>query len=441
MGVCVTLRGSEPARYLPAVVPRQRDLVFNVVVTGGLFGLMQSFVASLMHHSSARFRLVTNACTAASIEEMEQFAREHDDQIVEVLDVSPETMVGHGEALERVLARRDDGAWFCFVDADIKARGPWLEAFIELLDDVDVVSSGKEVWTDDNVVAEEHLGIGLGGRHFYHPNGFVYGCPHLGIYRRSSLDDTRERWGVGLGHRGDDLGAEATRRLDEAGHLYRMYDTAKVVNILMQLDGYTLVHEENPQLVHIGGLSHYLAPSEWDIRTGDGVEPGWTRTRGVEARAAVARYAAAVLRAATSNQDVPDVPSDVDPNLEERLQLVRVELVDMVARHHGATQAPGSDLTTVGRERLANDGPVSFLDHRSVGWVLADDPHELTSNVVEALLQIRVEPVRYRRCVASLGGGNEDLGAVARGAEPIGVPVGRPVGVHLAAFTRAAIGG
>ncbi len=144
----------------------ERDYVFNIVWTGDVFTSLRPFVASLVAQSAARFRFVVNYCTPSSIEAMTAYAELNPDRIIEVLDVTDDRMVGHGLALHRALEVRDDGEYFCFVDADIAASKPFVSDFSEILRNYDVLSSGAEVWTDDNVVPENHLGVGIGGRHF-----------------------------------------------------------------------------------------------------------------------------------------------------------------------------------------------------------------------------------------------------------------------------------
>ena len=87
----------------------------------------------------------------------------------------------------------------------------------------------------------------------------MFGSPHVALYRREALDDTRGRWGVSLASAGNDISDAARSRLEAVGRSFWVYDTAKIVNILMQADGHHLSHRENPNLVHIGGVSHYLA--------------------------------------------------------------------------------------------------------------------------------------------------------------------------------------
>lgn len=305
--------------------------VFNVVVTGGTFWHLRFFVCSLLHNSDARFRLVANACTPETFDLMEDYAAAHPDRVVEIFDFSP-TMVAHGLALDAVRRARDDGDLFCFVDPDIKARAPFVPGFLDVLRDHSAVTSGREVWTDENVVPTDHLGLGLGGRHFFHPDGFVYGCPHLGMYRRSDLEETCARWNVGFASAGPDLSDEARQHIDAAGHLYKVYDTGKIVNILLQLDGGSLRHVDPDDLLHIGGMSHFLAPKE-GAKSGEIETPHWAAYQGMEPRLVVARYTAALLRSCVERTPAPDFPSGLEPAMEQRLLLVRDEVIDMVERY------------------------------------------------------------------------------------------------------------
>jgi hypothetical protein len=248
-----------------------------------------------------------------------------------VFEASSTAMVGHGIALEAVLRDRDDGDRFCFIDPDIKARAPFLGEFRELLARYDAVTSGNELWTDENVLPPGHFGVG--GRHFYDSRGFVFGSPHLAMYDRAALDETRSRWGVGLGSAGPDLSDAARGHMAEAGHSYRVYDTGKIVNILFQLDGHSLKHFDHPELLHIGGLSHFIAPGDPGGKSGEVAKPGWARFGGVEARLEVTRYTAAVLRSMIEQREVPPLPCGLEPAMQARLEVARSEMIDLVERY------------------------------------------------------------------------------------------------------------
>jgi hypothetical protein len=310
--------------------------VFNVVWTGTTFRYLQYFVSSLLANSGSRFRFVANGCSPESITMMEAFAAERPDRVLDVLEVSSE-MVAHGVALDATIRATDDGEFFCLIDPDIKANRPFVAHFSALLADHDAVTSGREVWTDDNVVPEGHRGVG--GRHFYDREGFVFGSPHLALYRRAALDDTMARWGVGFGSAGPDLSDQAKAALAAFGHDYAMYDTGKIVNILLQADGHRLVHSEHPDLIHIGGMSHYLSPPSWVQHEGE-VEPDWVKYPGMTSRFEVARFTARMLRALSDGQAAPDLPGGLEPDMEARLSLVRTEMIDLLERHGAASVPP-----------------------------------------------------------------------------------------------------
>jgi len=306
-------------------------VIFNVVLTGNTFWHLRYFVCSLMAESDAQFRLVCNACTPDATALIHAFAERHRDRVVEVFEASTTTMVAHGVALDAVLAERDDGEFFCFVDPDIAARAPFLQRFLDDLAHCDAVTSGKELWTDDNVLPPGQIGVG--GRHFYDANGFVFGSPHLALYRRTPLEETMKRWNVGLGAAGPDLSDDAREVMAAAGHAYAVYDTGKIVNILFQLDGHRLVHDDHPELVHIGGLSHFLSPPDAITEGGEHKTPSWAKFAGMEPRLQVAQFTALVMRSRIEERPAPAVPSQFDAELTARLEFVRTEMTALVDDH------------------------------------------------------------------------------------------------------------
>lgn len=325
------LGGSASARSPATAVPDDRQLVWNVVMTGITFTLLQYFISSLIANSGSRFRLVANGCPPEQVHMMERYGLLHPDRVLEVLTVSSDAMVAHGVALDRVREHRHDGDWFCMIDPDIKANRSFVGDLAGLLADHDAVTSGKEVWTGDNLVPVGHQGVA--GEFFFDQDGFVFGSPHLAIYRRTALDGTSERWGVGLGSAGPDLRESARARLAEMGHTYLIYDTGKIVNALLQADGHRLVHRDLPQLVHIGGLAHYISPSEYRRDERDEEVPDWTQWESMSVRHEVTRYTARTLERLVAGDAAPDVPSGLDRDVEDRLRLVRREIDDLVGRY------------------------------------------------------------------------------------------------------------
>ncbi len=319
--------------------PDEATLTFNVVWTGEVFTYLHPFVSSQLTWSRARYRFVANGCPPEQIAQMEAYRDRHRDRVVEVLDVSPEVMVAHGVALDRVRARRDDGDHFCLIDPDIKANGPWLGRFCTLLADHAAVTSGREVWSSTNVLPEGHPGVP--GEVFFDRSGFTFGSPHLALYRRDELDEVGARWGVGLGSAGPELRPDTTEALASMGHRFLVYDTGKIVNCLLQHDGHALVHRDLPELVHIGGLSHYLAPPAYRTTDSGEIEPDWTVHEVMATRHEVTRFTARTLRALADGEPAPPVPELADPDLARRLALVHHEITDLMARYGPRRQDNG----------------------------------------------------------------------------------------------------
>ena len=313
------------------MLPGDDAFVFNVVWTGNVFPYLRPFVASQIAQSGARFRFVANGCPVDQIECMERYAAEHADRVVEVLDVSSE-MIPHGAALDRVRDRRDDGEFFCLIDPDIKANAPFLADFAGLLaDGCAAVTSGKEIWSADNFVPAGSKGVA--GQHFFDRDGFVFGSPHLALYRRDALEATAQRWNVGFGSGGDKLRADAREQLAEMGLPYIVYDTAKLVNVFLQADGARVVHRDLPQLLHIGGLAHYLAPTGYVTDDDGDTQPNWSRWLDDPNRYDVARFTALTLRELGDRAVAPEIPAGADPDEVQRLSLVRREMIDLVERY------------------------------------------------------------------------------------------------------------
>ena len=315
------------------VMVQENRLVFNIVWTGGVFSLLQSLTASVLHHSEARVRFIANACPPGEIAEMERFGQRHPGRVVDVAVASQDRMIRHGEALDRVLAASDDGEFFSLLDPDIFVRGPFLTDLDRLLSSAAVVTSGKEVWSDVNVRPADNPGVS--GEFFFDQDGFVFGSPHFAIYRTDGLRETSDRWGIGLGSTGREVPDRTKKRLEEMGRAFWIYDTAKLVNILMQGDGHEVVHTELENLVHIGGVAHFLAPPstapaarekppEW----GEGSD--WCDDPKHVNRATVARYTAELLMALGSGGMPPPLPEA--GHLAARLEMVRDGLVALHQR-------------------------------------------------------------------------------------------------------------
>ena len=170
-------------------VPDDEEFIFNIVWTGKVFPFLRYFVSSQLAHSGARFRFLANGCSPEQIPMMEAFREQHSDRVLEVLVVS-EAMGAHGVALDTTMAQRDDGEFFCFIDPDILARGPFLRDFARhLVDGYAGVTSGKGVWVDDPTIPVGHVGVS--GEYFYAPDGYLFERRWKAV--RAAMEGARHR--------------------------------------------------------------------------------------------------------------------------------------------------------------------------------------------------------------------------------------------------------
>ncbi|MCB1246240.1 MAG: hypothetical protein KDB69_03125 [Acidimicrobiia bacterium] len=311
----------------------EEDVVFNVVWTGTTFSTLTDFTTTVLARSRARMRFIANACPPSEIDAMVRFSDRHAGRVVEVMVASSGRMLRHGDCLDLVLNERDDGPLFCLLDPDILVTAPFMGVYLRTLDRCSAVTSGREIWSDDNIRPNGHIGVN--GEIFFDRDGFVFGSPHFALYRSADLRATTTRWGVGFSSAGSDVPEPAREQLKSMGRSYWIYDTGKVVNILLQADGSRLVHIENDHLVHVGGLAHFLSPPEPTVSEDGtlirewGQTANWGEWEGQGDRYFVAGHAARLLKARAERTSPPEMPTDVDATMTAKLHTLRAAIATL----------------------------------------------------------------------------------------------------------------
>ena len=237
---------------------REEEITLNVVYVPNTVALLLPFLNTLLVHSSCQYRLVSNACTAEEEAILQEFAVNHDR--VRFYSLEATHMLPHHKVLHRLL-HVEDGLYFAFLDSDMVADGPFLRQMLTAMEGKDAIFTGLPMWHE---VSEHTMPESFkiaGGRFYKTHNGRTLGLSYAAIYRRASLVPFMERTGLDFRRfEWIDVPIKYKTRLEAMGLRKQFYDTAKVINLFMEDDGYALVCAEVPNLIHFGGVSEQDAP-------------------------------------------------------------------------------------------------------------------------------------------------------------------------------------
>lgn len=229
------------------------ELTFNIIYTPGTVRYLTPFIPTLLKWSDCRFRLVANGCTDKECELLTAVCS-LDDRL-ELLVMPESRMVPHGETLDFLHARTDSD-YFCFMDSDILATGPFLDDFSDELAAAEVFSSCLPLWhhLDDITIPDDF--DHMHGIHAYTESGLTIACDYFVIYNNKAFTETRQETGVGLTVVGwQDIAPENQQALQAMGQQCTDYDSGKVLTMLMASRGARIRYKQSDQLKHIGGFT------------------------------------------------------------------------------------------------------------------------------------------------------------------------------------------
>lgn len=230
----------------------------NVIYTGGTVARLAPFLDTLLERTPWDFRLVANGCRA---DETAHLARRGDRYPgrVELRTVSGGAAIPHGDALDR-LVERETAPYFAVMDSDIFATGA-PSADLVPPDGVGGVCSCLPMWhRPSDAVMPSGYRI-MGGRYLRTEHGIPLGCTYAMTYDAAVLRATLDRWDVTLrAYDWRELPKPVRVELSERNVRCDRYDTAKIANLMLHVDGRPVEYVEMPELVHVGAQSGPSAP-------------------------------------------------------------------------------------------------------------------------------------------------------------------------------------
>ncbi|MEJ2139423.1 MAG: hypothetical protein P8Y61_08250 [Gammaproteobacteria bacterium] len=229
------------------------QLQFNIIFTPYTAEYLSPFISTLLEWTDCRYRIVANACNAADIDLLETLC--DGDARLEFLVAPGETMIDHGSMLNWLL-ERTDSPWFCFMDSDIMATGPYMERIAGHLEHHDVFSTGHPLWhsPDDIVIPPAFRRIH--GIHFGTTDGKCLGGTYFAIYNSEKLRTEMQTTGVDFRiYRWENVPDTHRETLRSAGLDKLEYDTGMLLMSLMHANGVRFSAEDLENVCHLGGFS------------------------------------------------------------------------------------------------------------------------------------------------------------------------------------------
>ena len=237
-------------------IPKGEGLTFHIIFTQGTVRHLRLFTLSLLKWLPCSFRLVANGCEPKETEMLEQFCQCH--PRLEFFPLSVEDRHTHADALN-VLQQRETSPYFCFMDSDILATGPFLQEILPLMQDYCAVFSGRPIWLEKghNVMPTgSNDGKRFRGHYNLAHDGWVPGSSFFAIYDNITLNQFIADTGIGFNrYNWQRIPEQYHALLEKAKLKFERYDTAKVLNLLLQLRGETMCYIEPDGLAHLGGFS------------------------------------------------------------------------------------------------------------------------------------------------------------------------------------------
>ena len=229
------------------------ELLFNIIYTPGSVALLSPFIQSLLKWSDCRYQLIANGCDSNEQRLLRDLANSN--SRLKYLCLSDTKMISHSDALDKLQQDCND-EWFCAMDSDIFANGPFLDAVAAAADDHDVITSCLPVWTTTNDSTLKPSYKRLQGLHIRLANGLTVGCTYFILYRNADVNRIRTQHGVGFErYYWDKIPERHQQTIRSLDAEKNDYDTAIVLNMLIIAGGGNVAYLPLDSLKHLGGLS------------------------------------------------------------------------------------------------------------------------------------------------------------------------------------------
>ena len=346
------------------------ELRFNIVYVPGSVRYLRLFALSLLDCADCSFRLVSNGCGPEEMRLLREFCGRN--PRLEFLALPYARTVSHYRVLS-YLQSQERSAYFCFMDSDVFATGEFLSELVDYLEQHVGVFSCAPAWcTAQDQILPARFQAMLGS-HNRTDSGVCLGSSYFAIYDNRVLSRVIRSTGTGFGrYLWGDIPPAIRSELTEMGLQKLLYDTGKVLNLLLLNRGHQLCFKEGTGLKHLGGISFGIVSGDTArerlrlrlrsyeerligclpegrmrqllrrTRRGGDVGTGMVRLSREERRvlrvqrkkwAPISRYFADLLECLFEDRSPPPPPHGLDDDTAERIRELGTDIERLYARH------------------------------------------------------------------------------------------------------------
>lgn len=235
-------------------------MTFHIIYTSQSVKYLLHFVESFIDNSSYRFCLVSNGCLPKERALLKKVSEQYE-CLSYYCYPTHHTQI-HGRVLTHLQAMCQE-QYFCFMDSDIFATGPLpnLEELIKK-ENLTGLFSAMPIWVKQSeYVFKSNFKI-MAGTYNQMQDGTCIGSTYFAIYKNEHLNQIIQHYGISFEECVRlNLPIEIQQELQKMGYHQTIFDTAKVINLLLKKHQLHLKNLEIPQLCHIGGTSYATNPT------------------------------------------------------------------------------------------------------------------------------------------------------------------------------------
>lgn len=233
----------------------QTPFCFHIIYTPGTVKPLQLLLCSLLKWSDCTFCLVTNGCAPDEQRALQQLCAGNPRLSYQALPT--DKVMLHGDALN-LLQAQTQTEHFCFMDSDIYAVAEFMPTFGPLMDSYSGLFSGTPLRFPQTGLTLPKDTAFMAGPHTHSEEQLCLGTTFFAMYNNHAITEIRRATGIGFRkYRWEEIPAFYQGQLQALGLQVQLYDTAKLLNLVLHIHGHALHYQPCATLRHIEAVSRF----------------------------------------------------------------------------------------------------------------------------------------------------------------------------------------